>query len=403
MHRALALAILALGAVFVALTALIVANKAWRDARERSGVRRRRVLEPLVLEFAQGDEVSLLARLGREMRAGDGRVLEALLLDHAQRVRGAAREKLVRALDEQGYVERYLTGLRSRRGWRRARAAEKLGLSGARRAIPDLARALGDPVADVRMRAAKALGALGGTAAARELVHALDEPSRWSSIRVADALVGLGRSAIEEIPAAFPALALSGRLAALDVVGRVRSLEALSWLERQLEDLEADVRARAAHALGAIGDPRSAGPLLRRLADPAWPVRAMAAKALGRIGAEPAAPALARAARDVEWWVRANAAQALGALGGAGATALEELLTSDDRFAREQAVRVLEETGAVDRRVADLVAVDPQARARAESFLRRLVAAGGRGRLDALAAAAPDTALRTRLAELLAP
>jgi HEAT repeat protein len=141
---------------------------------------------------------------------------------------------------------------------------------------------------------------------------------------------------------------------------------------------------------------------VRALADGAWPVRAMAAKALGRLGRAEAVEPLARVLGDPEWWVRSNAARALFALGPAGAGALERTLASDDRFAREQAVLMLEELGKIDERVHGLASLAVGERDRALWFVKRLVESGQTGRLHVLAREEPSATLREALAGLLA-
>jgi HEAT repeat protein len=401
MHGILVVAILGLGAVFLGLTLLIVLNKAWREEVGRRRHESRLALEPHVLAWAHGAEPALIPALGRTVGRTERAVLEEILLDHAQRVRGAEHERLSRALEELGSIDALVRRLGSRRWWQRADAAEKLGLSGARRACEHLIPCMQDPVPEVRMRAAKALGALGGTSPVRELVHALNEPSRWSTIRLADILTAMGRGVVDELLSYFDSLKLPGKLAAPDILARIRPLHAVPWIEARLDDAEADVRARACHALGALGDPRTARHLVRALEDPAWPVRAMAAKALGRLGHGEAVEPLARALRDAEWWVRSNAARALRGLGPSGTAALERTLESEDRFAREQAVLMLEETGLIDQRVRGLLASEPVERDRAVWFVKRLVDIGQTGRLEVLAAESPSAGLREELAGLL--
>ena len=401
MHGILVVAILTLGAVFLGLTLLIVLNKAWREEVQRRRRKLRLLLEPRVLAYAHGREPALVPVLGGRVGRAERVVLEEILLDHAQRVRGSEHEKLSRALEELGAIDGLLRRLNSRRWWQRAEAAERLGLSGSRRACEHLIPRMRDPVPEVRMRAAKALGSLGGTSPVRELVHALNEPNRWSTIRLADILTAMGRSVVDELISYFDSLKLPGKLAALDILARIRPLHVVPWLEARLADAEADVRARACHALGCVGDPRTTPLLVRALEDPSWPVRAMAAKALGRIGRAEAVEPLTRALRDPEWWVRSNAARALRGLGPRGAEALERTLDSDDRFAREQAVLMLEEVGLIDARVRELVAAEPAERDRAVWFVKRLVAMGQTGRLHVLAAESPSAVLREALAALL--
>ena len=403
MEQILIFAILIIGTIFIVLTLLIVLSKASRESRERQILRRRGVLESKVLAYAHQPQGSLKAAFGEPLRKSDREVLERIILDHVQRIRGVEYERLARALEDLGFVERQLQALTSRRWWRRADAAEKLGLAGAKRAVEELARVLRDPVPEVRMRAAKALGLLGGTTSIRELIRALDEPSRWSSIRIGDILTDLGREMVDELVAAFPRLSDGGKLAALDILGRVRPLEIRPWLAERLKDPAADVRARASHALGAIGDPSATSDLVGVLADGAWPVRAMAAKALGRLHSAESVPPLCEMLRDHEWWVRSNAASALRDLGVKGLEALERMLLDQDRYARHQAVLMLEQAGVVDQQAERLASAGTAEREAARSFFKRLIAAGPTDRLRSLRREHPSEEVRLSLASLMPP
>lgn len=402
MRGALVVTILLIASIFLALTLLIISAKGWRDVRDGRRRRRRRVLEPKILRYAHGDDPSILAALGGEVAPGDRVVVETILLDHVQRVRGIERERLGRGLDELGFVDGYLARLSSPRWWTRAEAAENLGLAGARRATDRLVAALDDAVSEVRLRAAKALGLVGGKAAVRPLLKALDEPNRWSTIRIADILSDMGREVVRELMDAYPSMNRHGRLAALDILGRIRSLDAVPWLLARVEEPEADARARAAHALGEIGATDAAPALRRALGDSEWPVRAMAAKGLGKIHDAEAIPRLCAALRDREWWVRANAAEALRLVGPMGIEALEGMLADEDVYARHQACLMLEESGILDRRVAQLGSTGA-VRDAAELVVRRVIEAGPIGRLRELAGTHADAGVREALARLLPP
>ena len=396
MERILLGAVMAVGVLFLGLTVLIVATKAWRETRDRWRAARRRELEPRILRWVHGDGTSLRLALGGVAR-GERAVVESVLLDHVQRVRGVEHDRLAHALDELGFVECYRRGVQSGRWWKRAASAEKLGMSGARRAARDLAGMLEDPVPEVRIRAAAALGVLGGEAAVRPLILALDEPSRWSTIRIADILTGMGQPVLEELVGLFPRMTVHGKLAAIDILGRVRSVEVVDWLRARLLNDHRDVRARACHALGTIGDADSGPAVAQMLRDPEWPVRAMAAKALGRLRYQAAIPGLGLAVRDPEWWVRANAAEALRRMGDPGLAALEALLDDADTFARHQAVLMLQEAGVVDQRIEALGGPDGPERRRAEALVVKLVAAGHLGRLRELEVVHPDPGVRRAL------
>ena len=72
-------------------------------------------------------------------------------------------------------------------------------------------------------------------------------------------------------------------MAVLAAVGHVNIAP---WMHERLADPEADVRSRAASALGLLGDMEAGDELTAALADAEWPVRAMAAKALGMSDAD---------------------------------------------------------------------------------------------------------------------
>jgi HEAT repeat protein len=403
LRTALIVAIQVLFVIFVVLNLLLVAQKGWRESRDRLRRARRTLLEPRVLAYSHADEGVLASFLERRPVSRDRPVLEEILLDHAQRVRGIERRRLGRALDEIGVVDRYLGELAHPRWWRRADAAERLGFAGVSRATERLAEMLEDESSEVRLRAARSLGQVGGRASIRSLIGTLNQPNRWSVIRMADILAEMGPEVVGELVAAFPDLRLPGRVAALDILGRVRPLHVTPWLCVRLEEPEPDLRARAAHALGEIGDPHAGKALRAVLRDSSWPVRAMGAKALGRIRHREAIPELCDAMRDAEWWVRVNAAEALKRLGGAGIAALRSMLADVDPYAQQQAVLMLEETGIIDQQVELLAQEDGEERKEAELLLAQLVRIGCTGRLEELAARNRHPQVRAALELLLAP
>lgn len=401
MYRVLFTAILVTLVVFLATVLTILGNRAGREIQESRRRRRRAVLEPLVLTYAHGDMKSIASLLPASLGRLDLIVLEEVILDHIQRIRGIAMERLSRAYDELGWVDRRISALFSRNWYRRAEAAEKLGLGLAQRATSALVERLEDPDYEVRLRSAKALGTMGGIAAVRPLIQCLTQPTRWSTIRLGDILAGMGPDAAVELMEAFPNLDLRARLTALDILGRIRPLEAGGWLAAKLSDPEPDVRARSAHALGQIGDPSWGPALVRALTDPAWPVRAMAAKALGRLRYSDALPRLVEALRDREWWVRTNAAEAARNLGQPGLLALKTMLDDEDNYARHQAVLMLQEAGVIDAEIANLATTGAD-RFQAEDFVRRIAATGQTSRLGELSETHSDAEVRSALTRILA-
>lgn len=365
----------ATGLLLAGLTLGIVINKARREMSEAIDRRRRALLEPAVFEYLGVTTSKPLAGyLPKRLSRRDRRLVEEILLSAARTVKGETRARVAAALEALGSVREAIRALRSRRRWKRADAAENLGLMRSREAVEPLVALMNDPEPEVRIRAARALGIIRGSTSIRPLVRALADPSRWSAIRVAEILISVGAEAADELLAAFESLPRHARLSALDVLGRIRSLRAVGLMKRCLDDPDADIRARAAHGLGLVGDSGAAGDLIKALADPEWPVRAMAAKGLGRIGNPAAIPHLCQAMKDRQWWVRANSGEALRVLGAAGREALVDMLHSEDPFARHMAVSQLEEGRLIEQYVSDLTSADPEKRAAAIRFIDKVTA-----------------------------
>jgi HEAT repeat protein len=387
--------------VFALILGVIVALKGRRQAVERRRRRRRTVLEPIVLRHARAENGTLVAALGAAPGAFDTGVLETLLLEQIRAVKGRYQQRLIDACEEIGLVDRCVAQLASRRWWVRADAAERLGQMRSAGASAPLVAAMDDPQPEVRIRAAKALGAIGGQAAITKLVTGLRQPSRWSAMWLAEILTGLGEQAVGDLSAALPNLPDASRLLVIDIFGRVRSLKAIPVLRALLSDPQPDLRARAAHALGQIGDPGSIPSLVGVLKDPAWPVRAMAARALGRIPGREALEPLSHALTDGQWWVRANAAEALKAKGEPGQRALLGVLDSSDAYAREQAVLMLQESGMLDETMALLGSDDTAEVEKASSIIRKVVALKRVDLLGESAVSHPNPRVRTALCSLL--
>jgi len=127
----------------------------------------------------------------------------------------------------------------------------------------------------------------------------------------------------------------------------------------------------------------------------------MAAKALGRLRETESVPALSAALSDPQWWVRANAAEALRGKGGAGQDALLHVLDSDDPYAAQQSVQMLQESGVLDTFVGMLVSTAAGEQTRALGVMAKLVKLRRIDLLTEVARDHPDRMVRQRLAALL--
>ncbi len=400
-YRVLLISILSVGAVFLFLTLLILLNKAARDIWASYCRRRRKVLEPAILEYVNAEKGDVLSYLSGRTRIFDSPIIEQILIEHALIVKGQAKERMTKAFEDLGYVSRYLGSLRSVRWWKRAESAENLGIAESRRAIDPLSKMIKDPVLEVRVRAAKALGNLKGMTAIRPLIQALTEPNRWSTIRIADILSTMGREVVDELIRCFKDCPPHAQIAAVDILGRVKNLHTVPFLVERLLDENKDIRARAAHALGMIGDPSCYRELIAALGDREWPVRAMSAKALGKLKVPEAIQPLCRALGDSQWWVRANAAEALKKMGDKGISALFDMIDSSDSYASQQAVLMLQEIGIIDAYLEKLVSQDPEKKREATDLFTKLVNLKRTDLLEEVSRKHPNPALRRILSDLL--
>ncbi len=397
----ISIAILGTVAFFSILLLTIVFMKLRRQINENQIQRRRGILEPRILEYSRDKDASVHDHLAGIQIAGDEEPLRRILTDHIHALRGSVRERLVKACEDLGLVQHAIRLLESSQAWVRGAAAEDLGRMRSEKAVESLVHAMDDSSSDVRLRAAQSLGAIGGHAAASKLVGFFSQPDRWSGIRIADILTSMGEETVEELIREFHNIPQESRTLAIDVLGRVRSLSAVPLLRGLLRDDNSDVRARSADALGRIGDPNNASRLMDLLEDDRWEVRAIAAKALGRLPGNESLDALCRALTDAQWWVRANSAEAIKAKGEAGHKALLGMLDSDDVYAREQAVFMLEESGVLDTYLDQLTSKRGEDRVRAVNFINKLVSLQRTDRLAEAARKHPDRHVRDDLLNLL--
>ncbi|ASS67465.1 MULTISPECIES: HEAT repeat domain-containing protein [unclassified Paenibacillus] len=114
-----------------------------------------------------------------------------------------------------------------------------------------------------------------------------------------------------------------------------------SYYIRYLDSDSKNLRIASIRALGQLKDPAFEVYLIEMLRDQEWEVRAAAAKSLDKTGTSKSFEALEKMAGDREWWVRHNAAASLVTIPG-GKEYAERILESEDQFAREAIIGVME-------------------------------------------------------------
>ena len=295
--------------VFVALAlALLITLAARRVVLDRRGRRYRaaeRRVRPIAILLLEGEE-----RERPELSAGDAAVLADVLGRYSRQLTGDAGRRVAEYFQGSDALAQSLRELGSRRAWRRAAAAYRLGDMGCEEAAPALLAALDDGNRTVRAAAARSLGRLHVVEAAKPLVEALVS-GRVPNGVAGEALVELGPAAVPELRAIAEHPSHRLRATAIALLGLVGDSADSRFAVGRLDDPSAEVRAAAAGSLARIGGPQAESALCSALDDRIPSVRSGAAAALGAIGSRAAIPRLLEMARTDRFRPARAAAQAV--------------------------------------------------------------------------------------------
>ncbi len=323
------------------------------DRVERRLEKRKGLYRELVSDLATRDRALLHPTIHQISTLYDLDALEAVLEEQARGSSGRSGW-LLEVYDELGLVDKYIEILRSARKWRdRAFAAELLGRIGGAKAVPALLEtvvATRTEDADVREVSLRALARIADPGAVAPLIRALESAEVWLAPRIADILARHGDAVVDPLIAVLndgnDRQALSWDA---NVLGEVRAPRAFLSLARLLDDPEDEVRAKAATALGRLGDRRAIGYLLEHLlTDPAPFVRVRIASSLGHLGGPEVIDRLVRSLGDSAWWVRMRSVEALEHIGAGAEGPLLVALDDADPEIRKRAAVALERLGVPD-------------------------------------------------------
>ena len=218
---------------------------------------------------------------------------------------------------------------RSKRFQIRARAGEFLGDSGSPTAVRDLVELLHDPDPRVRWSAARGLGRLRHASAISPLLASLEGPRALPVDAVADAVIQIRSCPVAVLRQGLRSKSVSSRAVAVELLGRFQALSAIDELVELLHhDPSAEVRARAARALGRMSSPRAVDGLLAHLDEGPLAMRLQAVWALGEIGDPRVLPVLRDIVLQPARQMGDHAALALSAMGPQGIEILSEIAES---------------------------------------------------------------------------
>ena len=353
---ALNLILIAAGAMLAVglLTVLAWLIDTWYlDRVERRLATRKGLYRDLVTDLATREQALLGPTIHQMGTLHDLDALEAVLEEQARSANGRPRW-LLEAYDQLGLIDKYVDKLRSARKWRdRAFAAELLGRVGGAKAVPALletVEATRTEDSDVREVSLRALARIADPGAVEPLIRTLATAEVWLAPRIADILTRHGELVVDPLIAVLnDSSRQPARAWAANVLGEVRAQRAFPSLVRSLGDPEDEVRAKAATALGRLGDRRAVGYLLEQLlTDPAPFVRVRIASALGQFGGPEVIARLVRALGDPAWWVRMRSVEALEQIGSVAEGPLLVALDDPDSEIRVRAAVALERLGVPD-------------------------------------------------------
>src|SRR5215472_11673045 len=125
----------ALGGLFLFVFTIVLLTKGWREAREGYERRRRALLLPAVVAYANASSGLITDFVPTPLKRWERRVVEWLMLDHIRSLKGHAQARLALAFEQLGFVALAHKKLTHRRWWVRVDGAEKLGRMLARSAV----------------------------------------------------------------------------------------------------------------------------------------------------------------------------------------------------------------------------------------------------------------------------
>lgn len=186
--------------------------------------------------------------------------------------------------------------LRDDRDWRvRASSGRAIGRLAARDAVPDLVRALRDPVVDVRVVAAAAIWRLPDPAAVPALVELLRDQDasarQWGALALG---VIRDRRAIRPLIGLLSDPEAGVRMDAIRSLGRIRHASAVTSLEQYAANAShaSEERLECVNSLAALDGPEKVDALVRLARHQDATIRTRAVQSLGRVGDALVIPAL---------------------------------------------------------------------------------------------------------------
>ncbi|MES2664140.1 MAG: HEAT repeat domain-containing protein [Pseudomonadota bacterium] len=187
----------------------------------------------------------------------------------------------------------------------------------------------------VQIAALRGLASRNATTYMQLIIESLTASGQTNTLMLADILQRFGEPIVPFLVQLVQSDAkLEVKIAGLNALGSIGSIQSVSPLILFLDDPNSDIRAQSISALAKIGDPRAASVILQHLSSSETvAVRIQAAKALGVMQLNAAIPILIERLTDETWWVRYRSAEALYRFGDKGISLLKSVSKKNDSAA----------------------------------------------------------------------
>ena len=253
----------------------------------------------------------------------------------------AERDVLGKALRDEPWIERALSGASSRRWGRRLDAARALALVGRPDDRAMLTSLLNDSRPVVAVAAVSALPRIADASFVDDLLQRFIVLPDVVRMYAQDTLNEMRDLVEPALMKRLQTVALPRALARwIELAGALGLPGALDRAALLSDHSDAGVRGAVARALRKIPSQHSADVLALLLRDEEAEVRALAAHSLGELASPAAIPALVEAAHDRSWVVRYRAMLAIAQLGEQGRTAVRALRSDSDRYVVDMATLI---------------------------------------------------------------
>ncbi len=334
-----------LGAVVFLLAIYLIIQRYFYFRRISLQKKAHQKLRPFVLHYAF-DKASTVDQIRDKMDSKvDFPFMQEILINFTTHIKGNAKDRLVDAYKELGFLESDINNINSRKWWLQGRAAHAIGVMRIPEAGTHLTSLIDSPHLEVRLMTAYALGRLGDIRAVRLLLREAAGSSRWIEIRLFELVENMREKALSELRKVLTETDRTNMLSlSIEILGHAQDAESAPLIIPFCNHPNIEVRTKAVKALGEIQYLPALEVLVDLLDDERWEIRALSSKALAGLGNVGVVDKLAEKLTDSQWWVRHNAAIALSQLKEAGIKKLADVSeNSPDTFARDIARQTLEE------------------------------------------------------------